>query len=45
MVKEQDNLTNFMLGDNETIVSVIQGEMISMNPVAVHLTVSFLSTK
>ena len=45
MVKRQDNLTDFILGDNETIVSVIQGEIISMNPAAVHYTVSFLGTK
>ena len=45
MVKKQDNLTDFILGDNETIVSVIAGERISMNPGAVHYTVSFLSTK
>lgn len=44
MVKKQDNLTDFMLGDNETIVSVIAGERIYMNPVAVNQTASILST-
>ena len=33
-VKRQDNLTDFILGDNETVVSVIAGEMISISPVS-----------